>query len=71
MRTIIDIPEKLKERLIAMSKKNGVSMAEIIRRAIANLLSEEDKDRSSFFGIWKSKKIDSIKTQRRMRQEWE
>lgn len=70
MRTIIELPEALKARLVELAKRDGVSMAEVVRRAVSNLLDEE-KDRSSFFGIWKKKKVNSIHMQRALRKEWE
>jgi|GEM_PF-404325 len=72
MRTIVEIPEEKIQVLDKLSKKENVSRAELIRRAIESYLQvSSDKDMDSHFGSWKRKPLDSVKWQRDLRKEWE
>ncbi len=74
MRTIIDIPDKDIKILNQLSKKKKISRAEIIRQALTNYITEYSKLKKSYrnsFGVWKDKKIDSVKYQKQLRSEWE
>ncbi len=42
-RLVINMPEWLKDRLIKISKRKGVSMNEIIRQALVEYLLEQEK----------------------------
>ena len=72
MRTLVDIPQEwitLLDRETAVEK---VSRAELIRRAISGFLETRRKKKNirDFFGIWKSRKIDGVAYQRKLRSEW-
>lgn len=72
-RTIITIPEKDKAWLVSFSKARGISMAEAIRRGIAQLREREEKNTyltlvKDTRGIWK--KGDGLAYQRSLRSEW-
>lgn len=71
MRTIIELPEEQLEALAHLSAQEKVSRAEIIRRAVGNYLGQRPvgKGRSAF-GLWKKKKINSLKYESRLRAEW-
>lgn len=72
-RTIITISEKDKAWLESFSKARGISMAEVIRRGIAQLREREGKN---FYrtlvdetrGIWK--RGDGLTYQQELRSEW-
>ena len=72
-RTIITISEKDKSWLESYSKTSGISMAEAIRRGIAQLREREERDTYQKLiqdtrGIWK--KGDGLAYQEKMRSEW-
>jgi 6-phosphogluconate dehydrogenase len=72
-RTIITISEKDKAWLESFSKARGISMAEAIRRGIAQLKEREEKNTyrtlvEETSGIWK--KGDGLAYQEKLRSEW-
>lgn len=73
-RTIITISESEKSWLTAYSKNNNISMAEAIRRSIAQLKEREvegvyQKLVNDTKGIWD--KGDGLKYQEKIRSEWD
>ena len=72
VRTIIDLPNDQLEALGAISSREKTSRAEIVRRAVGKYIREQQlaKGRSAF-GLWKKKKINSLKYENRLRAEWE
>ena len=73
MRTLVDIPASELEALNALSKSEGVSRAESIRRAIRSYLElrapmprVEDG-----FGLWKGKGRDTDEYLKKIRAEWD
>lgn len=74
MRAIIDIPEKDLAELRRIQKKHSVSRAELIRRAIEQLLraqKQPDIAERPGFGAWKKHRQDGVAYQRRLRAEWD
>jgi hypothetical protein len=76
MRTIVDLPDEQIRALDSYSKKYGVSRAEAVRRAVAMFLPRRRQRRLDFrnhpaFGSWKSRDIDPVGYQTKMRAEWE
>lgn len=73
MRTIIQIPDAFAKLLSEICRREKISRAEAIRRAIAQytkeFVSQEVKDNSAF-GMWKNRKIDSLAFERSVRKEW-
>ena len=72
-RTIITISEKDKAWLESFSKARGISMAEAIRRGIAQFKEREEKNTyrtlvEETSGIWK--KGDGLAYQEKLRSEW-
>ena len=71
MRTIIDLPKDQIDSLAEVCRREGISRAEAIRRAITSYLAEEasaaDDDA---FGMWRDRKIDGVAYQRKLRREW-
>jgi Ribbon-helix-helix protein, copG family len=71
MRTIIDLPEAQLDALDAICRREGISRAEAIRRAVAQHIQHERRAAGDpAFGLWRAKPIDGLAYQRRLRQEW-
>src|SRR5436190_5147505 len=71
MRTIIDLPADQLEALGLLCGREGISRAEAIRRAVADLLARDRTQQSSqAFGLWRKRPLDGVKHQRRLRREW-
>ena len=72
MRTIIDLPDAQIEALDALCRREGISRAEAIRRAVAaHVRSERDRGPDPAFGLWKRRPVDALSYQRRLRREWD
>jgi len=71
MRTIVDLPEEELRALKAAAKRDEVSQAEAIRRAIrAYLAARPAPDRESpAFGLWADRQ-EGVAYQRALRDEW-
>lgn len=72
-RTIITIPEKDKAWLEVFSKTRGISLAEAIRRGIAELKQKEERNVyrrlvEETRGIWR--KGEGLAYQEKIRSEW-
>lgn len=71
MRTVIDIPDEDVNALAEICKRQEISRAEAIRRALKNMLAENAvKARNNAFGAWK-RKIDSRAFINELRAEWD
>lgn len=73
MRTIVDIPDSQVKILDQMSKKKNVSRASVIREALAKYINSYSYSKKGYelaFGVWKNKKLDSLKYQQKLRDEW-
>jgi metal-responsive CopG/Arc/MetJ family transcriptional regulator len=75
MRTIVDLPDEQIRALDAYGKKHGVSWAEAVRQAVAMFLPKRSQRRLDLsnhpaFGASKHRKADSVRFQRRLREEW-
>jgi metal-responsive CopG/Arc/MetJ family transcriptional regulator len=71
MRTLVDIPEDELEELNSLSKSRKVSRAELIRQAVAGFLAQNKAGLEDSFGLWKSKGMDGVVYQEKLRNEWE
>ena len=72
MRTIIEIPEKQLERMKPVLQSEGISRAELIRRAISEYLKHyQQTDEFSAFGLWSDNPKDGLKYQDELRSEWD
>jgi metal-responsive CopG/Arc/MetJ family transcriptional regulator len=70
MRALIDIPDDQVEALAEMAKNEKVSRAELIRRAIADLVASRTAiSKSAAFGLWGAKE-DGLAYEDRIRSEW-
>lgn len=71
MRTIIDIPDPQLEALDAWCRRDDISRAEAIRRAVAAQLSASAVSaRAEAFGLWRDRRLDGLAYERRLRAEW-
>jgi hypothetical protein len=71
MRTIIELPPHQLDALDALCRRDGLSRAEAIRRAVeAHLGRESRAARASAYGLWRGRKIDGLAWERRLRSEW-
>ena len=74
MRTIIELPEEQLRALDAWRQARGISRAEAVRRAVANLLQDEAQVRAAVhaaFGVWSTRALDGLAEQERLRAEWD
>ena len=70
MRTIIDLPEDQIASLARICEREGVSRAELIRRAVAAYLEGRDKSKQDAFGLWKDEHPDALELEDQLRKEW-
>ena len=71
MRTTIDLSEEQVQRLGEFCRREGVSRAEAVRRAVADYLNvHRTRERQDVFGIWRDRRPDGLEYERRLRREW-
>ena len=72
MRTIIDLPPAQLDALDAWCRREGISRAEAIRRAVAATVGQQTTAaRAAAFGLWRGRRRpDGLAYQRRIRREW-
>lgn len=72
MRTIIDLPEDQLEALDGICRRESISRAEAIRRAVDLLVRDRAAGAShAAFGLWRgARAVDGLKYQERLRREW-
>ena len=70
MRTLVDLPEDELEELSALSRSRKVSRAELIRQAVSGFLAQNKAGMEDSFGLWKSKGVDGVEYQEKLRSEW-
>lgn len=73
MRTIIELRPEQTQALDAICKREGISRAEAIRRAVAIYNSQHVADPRPAFGLWRGRwgVADGLAYQRRARREWD
>jgi hypothetical protein len=72
VRTIIDVTDRQLDALDAWCRRDGISRAEAIRRAIdAHLAAASAAARPAAFGIWRDQAEDGLAYERRRRAEWD
>jgi hypothetical protein len=71
MRTIIDLPDPQLDGLARICQRDGISRAEVIRRAVAAYLDSQPTEEVSAFGLWKHRGEDGLDYQDRIRREWQ
>jgi len=72
MRTIIELPGPQLDALDAWCRRDGISRAEAIRRAVAAAVGQQaTAARSAAFGLWRGRpRPDGLAYQRQIRREW-
>lgn len=79
MRRLVDIPDNLLAELTAFAHKEGISRAELMRRAldayVSTLKQKQDMAEQDTLeavrGLWKDRDIDGVDYQRQLREEWD
>ena len=71
MRTIIKLPDDQLAALDAICRRDNISRAEAIRRAVARHVRLERTDPDRAFGLWRKRPVDGVRHQRRLRAEWD
>ncbi len=67
MRTIVDLPDEQVEALKNLQKRLRLSRAELVRRAVANYVSQNQPAQDdSAFGVWSKRAEDGLKYQVRI-----
>jgi metal-responsive CopG/Arc/MetJ family transcriptional regulator len=72
MRTIIDLPPAQLDALDAWCRRDGISRAEAIRRAVAATVGQQAAGgREAAVGLWRDRRgPDGLTYERRLRREW-
>ncbi len=71
MRTIIELPEEQLQVLAEICRREKISRAEAIRRAVAEFgRSQTGKRSRSAFGLWRKRGVDGLAYEQRLRREW-
>ena len=72
MRTIVDIPPEILERLDRLRNETHRSRAALIREALAEYTaSRQAAPMEQAFGLWKTRGESGMAYQKKMRTEWE
>lgn len=70
MRTLVDIPKSQIEALDQLASLKKLSRAALIRKAVNNLLDDQNKiSGAEAFGLWDGKE-DGLAYQEKVRSEW-
>ena len=71
MRTIIELPQEQVTHLDAHCRRENVSRAEAIRRAIDAMLAGRSKaDAAGAFGLWRDRSPDAAAELEQLRDDW-
>jgi metal-responsive CopG/Arc/MetJ family transcriptional regulator len=71
MRTIIEMPESQLRTLGELCRREKISRAEAIRRAVAEYARRKQADGGEqAFGLWRGRRLDGLAYERRLRREW-
>ena len=71
MRTIVDLPEEQLRSLAEVCRREGISRAEAVRRAVAEYAGRHSaSDIEQAFGLWRERRRDGLTYERRLRREW-
>ena len=72
MRTIVDLPDDQMAALKALAERNGLSRAELVRRAVAAYLEQRRMPTGdAAFGLWHKRGEDGLDYEDRLRREWD
>ena len=72
VRTIIELPSAQLDALDALCRRDGISRAEAIRRAVAAMVAgATTAGRAAAYGLWRDRGINGLTYERRLRAEWD
>ena len=72
MRTIIDLRAGQLDGLDRVCRRDGISRAEAIRRAVDAMIAREAPDRAKrAHGVWRGRDLDGVSYQDVLRREWD
>lgn len=69
MRTLVDLPEEQVKGLDDLASSEGISRAELVRRAVARYLDEKKRPKTSAFGLLKGREVDGLALQKSLRED--
>jgi len=71
MRTIIELPQEQLRALAEVCRREQISRAEAVRRAVADYASRHATgEAEKAFGLWRGRRVDGLAYERRLRREW-
>jgi hypothetical protein len=71
LRTIIELPEEQVRALAELCRREKISRAEAIRRAVAQYArGQMASPPQNAFGLWRGRGLDGLSYERRLRREW-
>jgi hypothetical protein len=71
VRTIVDLPEEQVRALAEICRRQGISRAEAVRRAVADYAGRQaGGGADQAFGLWRGRGVDGLAYERRLRREW-
>lgn len=71
MRTIVDLPPAQLQQLDEICRREALSRAEAVRRAVSLFVKEHGVSPDAAFGLWKGRGREGISYQQALRDEWE
>ena len=72
MRTIVAVPNQQLDAIDALCRRDGMSRAEAIRRAVAAYIQQDRATQpDQAFGIWRTRAQDGLAYEQRLRREWD
>jgi len=73
MRTIVELPGEQLRGLSALCRREKISRAEAVRRAVGKMLEEQapaDNGLAAAFGLWKGRRLNARRHVEQLRDEW-
>ena len=76
MRTMVELPDAQLEALALICRREGISQAEAIRRAVEKLVASDSvahagEDLQAGFGLWRGRNLDGRAYVEAIRTEWD
>ena len=72
MRTIVAVPNQQLDAIDALCRRDGISRAEAIRRAVgAYVLQHRAAEPDQAFGLWRDRAQDGLTYEQELRREWD
>lgn len=70
MRTIVELPSEQVSHLDAHCRRERISRAEAIRRAVSMMLAAAGAEATRAFGLWRGRSEDALAQLESLRDEW-